>query len=181
MSRIGKRKIKYAEKTTIKLENSILTISGAKGVLTQKIDPAVEVTIDQENRVLSLTCNQIAEKSVNALHGLYGALIRNMVVGVESGFLKVLELVGVGYKVQKDGAGVSLTLGYSHPIKVKQPEGIVFEVEGATKLKISGFDKELVGQIAADIRKLRKVEPYKGKGIRYSGEIVRRKVGKSVK
>ncbi|MBT3261907.1 50S ribosomal protein L6 [bacterium] len=181
MSRIGKRKLKYSEKIKITLEKDLLTVSGPKGVLSQKINPEITVEIDAEQRIIGFVTMSSCEKKVKSLHGLYGSLVNNMIQGVDKGFEKVLELVGVGYKVQKAQNGVVFNLGYSHPIEFKTPEGIAIIPEGVTKVKVQGIDKCLVGQVAAEIRKLRKVEPYKGKGVKYAGEIVRRKAGKSVK
>jgi large subunit ribosomal protein L6 len=153
-----------------------VTVKSSKGVLTQKIDPGITVHIEGTKLSLSRTSD---EKKYKSMHGLYRALLANMIKGVHSGFEKVLEITGVGYKAVKEGKKLVLSMGYSHPIGIEPPEGIEFVLEGQTKIKIVGIDKHLVGQVASDIKCVRPVEPYKGKGIKYAGQYVRRKAGKA--
>lgn len=178
MSRIGKQPIEVPTGVEVKVQGHEVLVSGPKGKLKQWIDPRISVKLEDKKVVLS---RQGEDKSVRALHGLYRALINNMVIGVKDGFTKTLELSGVGYRAAKEGKKLVLSLGFSHPVNFDPPEGIEFTVEGQNKVKVSGISKALVGQIAADIRVSRPVEPYKGKGVKYEGEIVRRKAGKAAK
>ena len=155
-----------------------MRVKGPKGELVRDFPKGISFTLD-DGRVLVARENE--EKQVRALHGLSRSLLANMVTGVSDGYTKTLELQGVGYRVQQAGPKVTLSVGYSHPVEVSPPEGIELQVEGTTRLHVRGIDKELVGQVAANIRGVRKPEPYKGKGIRYLGERVRRKAGKAGK
>ena len=178
MSRIGKLPIPVSKGVEINIEGSNVRVKGPKGELVRDFPKGISFTLD-DGRVLVARENE--EKQVRALHGLSRSLLANMVTGVSDGYTKTLELQGVGYRVQQAGAKVTLSVGYSHPVEVSPPEGIELQVEGTTRLHVRGIDKELVGQVAANIRGVRKPEPYKGKGIRYLGERVRRKAGKAGK
>jgi large subunit ribosomal protein L6 len=178
MSRVGKAPIAIPKGVEIKVEGAHVTVKGPKGELDQDID--AEMTLKQADGELLVT-RPSDQPRHRAIHGLTRALIFNMVQGVTEGFSKTLELQGVGYRVQMQGKELSLALGYSHPVNVSPPEGVEFEVEGTTKIIVKGLSKQAVGQAAADVRKLRPPEPYKGKGIRYEGEYVRRKAGKAGK
>lgn len=177
MSRIGKLPIAIPAGVTITVspENEVV-VKGKNGELSAVFDR--RITIKEEDQNVHVTRSSEA-KTVRALHGLTRALIQNMVTGVSDGFAKTLEIVGVGYRAQLQGKKLVLGLGYSHPVEIMQPEGITFEVPNPNTIVIKGIDKQRVGQIAADIRAVRPPEPYKGKGIRYQGEYVRRKVGKT--
>jgi len=175
MSRIGKKPIEIPDGVTVSVGPDRVTVNGPKGELSQAVNPAMK--IDQTNGTLTV------ERPTNrgehrALHGLTRSLIANMVEGVTKGFEKRLEIQGVGYRARLQDKALELALGYSHPVSVPAPEGIEFEVPQPTEVIVRGIDKQLVGEIAARIRKQRPPEPYKGKGIRYAGEYVRRKVGK---
>jgi len=174
MSRIGKNPIIIPEKVEAKMEDGIMTIKGPLGELSRAFKDVVSIKVGEKEIVLS-----IKKKSVDviALWGTYASHIGNMVEGVTKGFAKKLILEGVGYKMQLEGQNVILNLGFSHPVKVETPEGIKVEIEKNT-MSISGIDKEKVGQFSAEIRSFKKPEPYKGKGIRYENEVVRRKAGK---
>jgi large subunit ribosomal protein L6 len=175
MSRIGKKPIEIPESVTISVGAGRVTVNGPKGELTQEISPAMKV--EQTNG--TLTVDRPTDRGEHrALHGLTRSLIANMVEGVTDGFEKRLEIQGVGYRARLQGKSLELALGYSHPVSMPAPEGIEFEVPQPTEVIVRGIDKQLVGETAARIRKQRPPEPYKGKGIRYSGEYVRRKVGK---
>ena len=176
MSRIGNKPIQIPSGVTIEIAESLVTVKGPKGELSQYINDGI-VLKQEEDQVL--VSRQTELKEHKALHGLIRALVANMVEGVSSGFEKTLELVGVGYRVQQSGQGVNLQLGYSHTIDIQPKEGITFELEGNNLIKIQGIDKQVVGEVAANIRKLRKPNVYTGKGVRYQGEQVRRKAGKS--
>jgi len=179
MSRIGKLPVQIAAGVTITVtDDNTVTVKGPKGELTGKMSP--KMIIEQDAGVLTVK-RPNDEKENRALHGLTRSLINNMVVGVTAGFSKTLDIVGVGYKAQKTGDNLTLTMGYSHPVEFTPPAGITFEVPGPNKIIVSGIDKQLVGQVAADIRKVRAPEPYKGKGIKYSDEVIRRKEGKTGK
>lgn len=155
-----------------------MTVKGPKGELTQKIVP--DIKLEQSDGVVNVV-RPTDQPRHRALHGLTRALVFNMVKGVSEGFTKTLEIQGVGYRAQMQGSELSLALGYSHPVTVAPPPGIEFEVDGTSKVIVKGIDKQAVGQAAADVRKIRPPEPYKGKGIRYEGEYVRRKAGKAGK
>ncbi len=176
MSRVGKKPITLSEGVTFKHENNIVTVKGPKGELSRYVDPAIEVEANDGEVQLKRSSDA---KQQRAIHGLYRALIANMVNGVSQGFEKKLEIRGVGYRAEMRGKYLSLQIGYSHPIVFGPPENIEIKCENQTSISISGIDKELVGQVAAKIRSFRKPEPYKGKGIRYVGEYVREKAGKT--
>lgn len=175
MSRIGKKPIPIKDVTITKTEGAI-KVKGKLGELEMKIHPNIKVDVTKEEIIVTRP-NDMKEN--RALHGLTRALINNMVQGVTVGYLKSLDIVGVGYKAESKGDAVLFTIGYSHPILFMPPEGIKIEVPAPTQIKISGYDKELVGMVAAKIRSFRKPEPYKGKGIKYSNEIIVRKAGKT--
>lgn len=180
MSRIGKAPIAIADGVTIKVDGNIVTVKGAKGELTQEISPNLSLEINEGEAVLT---RQNETKDTRAKHGLYRSLINNMVEGVTNGFSKTLELIGVGYKATNTGNLLDLSLGYSHNILVEIPEELKVTTETLKgqppRVTIEGTDKQLVGQVCAKIRSLRKPEPYKGKGVRYQGEYIRRKAGKA--
>ena len=179
MSRIGKLPVQIPAGVTITVEDgNAVTVKGPKGTLSQKLCP--EMALEEENGVLTVK-RPSDDKQHRALHGLTRSLLNNMVVGVTSGFEKHLEIVGVGYRAQVNGKALTLNVGYSHPVEIQPPEGISFETPAPTKIVVKGNDKQAVGQIAADIRAVRPPEPYKGKGIRYENETVRRKEGKTGK
>jgi len=178
MSRIGKAPIAIPKGVEIKIDGSHVTVKGPKGELDREID--ADMTLKQADGELRVT-RPSDQPRHRAIHGLTRALVFNMVAGVTEGYSKTLELHGVGYRAQMQGKELSLALGYSHPVNVPAPEGVEFEVDGTTKIIVKGIDKQAVGQAAADVRKLRPPEPYKGKGIRYEGEYVRRKAGKAGK
>jgi large subunit ribosomal protein L6 len=175
MSRIGKLPIEVPASVDVQVESGVVRVKGPKGELSQRISP--DLTLEREDSQL-LVKRPTDRKDHRALHGLTRSLINNMVTGVTEGFEKRLEIQGVGYRAQLRGKGLELALGYSHPVKVEAPEGIEFEVPMPTQVIVRGIDKQVVGEIAARIRKARPPEPYKGKGIRYAGEQVSRKVGK---
>ncbi len=180
MSRIGKLPISVPQGVTVTIgDGNVVTVKGPKGTLTQKVHPDIKVTLD--NGVLTVSRpNDL--KQFRALHGLYRALIHNMVVGTTQGFSKNLELVGVGYRAAAETkTHLNIAIGYSHPVLIDAPEGIEFETPAPTKIVVKGIDKQLVGAVAADIREVRRPEPYHGKGIRYEGERVLHKEGKSGK
>ena len=179
MSRIGKLPVSILSGVTITVgDDNTVTVKGPKGQLTQKISS--EMILEQENGVLTVK-RPSDDKRHRALHGLSRTLINNMVVGVSSGFTKNLEIIGVGYRAQKQGNKLVLNVGYSHPVEFEEPQGITFDVPTPTKISVTGIDKQQVGQIAANIRAVREPEPYKGKGIKYDYEVVRRKEGKTGK
>jgi large subunit ribosomal protein L6 len=185
MSRIGRAPIPVPPKVQVNwTEDNVVTVKGPKGELSCRVDPAL--TLKLENGVLSVSRSSDSREH-KAKHGLYRTLVNNMVEGVTKGYTKQLEIHGVGYRAAKVGENLVILVGYSHPVEVQPPKGISFTVDGvdpatkATKLSVHGIDKQLVGQIAADIRQVRKPEPYKGKGIRYAGEAIRRKAGKAGK
>jgi len=174
MSRIGKKPIAIPDGIEIEINGNVVTVKGPKGELKREIRSEVKVE-KEDNQVLLAPAKK--SKKTKAFWGLFRTLIFNMIKGVKEGYEKKLEIKGVGYKANLEGEDLILNVGYSHPVRIKKPEGITFSVE-RNIITVSGIDKELVGQIAAKIRKVRKPEPYKGKGIRYLGEEVRRKVGK---
>jgi large subunit ribosomal protein L6 len=178
MSRIGKKPIEIGQEVKIEISEKEIKISGLKGELKQEIHP--EIKIEQnDGKILVLPKNKEFSKKGRGLWGLYRALIANMVEGVSKGFEKKLEIEGVGFKAAVDAEGIVLNLGFTNPVKIKKPEGITFLVE-KNVITVSGIDKQLVGETAAIIRKQKKAEPYKGKGIKYQGEKIRRKEGKKV-
>ena len=178
MSRIGKEPISIPSDVQVSIEGKSVEVTGPKGSLD--LDLPGEIDARQEDDVV-LVERPNDERKNKALHGLTRSLINNMVIGVSEGFKKELEIVGVGYRAAISGDGLELQLGFSHPVKVKAPDGITFDVPEPTQIIVSGINKEVVGQVAADIRSYRKPEPYKGKGIRYVGEHVARKAGKAAK
>jgi large subunit ribosomal protein L6 len=179
MSRIGKLPIEVPSGVDVAIDEGLVTVKGPKGTLSHSV--AAPITVEKSDGVLEVK-RPDDERNSRALHGLTRTLINNMVVGVTDGYEKKLEIVGVGYRVLSKGpTQLEFQLGYSHSITFNAPEGITFAVESATKLGVQGIDKQLVGETAAKIRKLRKPEPYKGKGVRYAGEHIRRKVGKAGK
>lgn len=178
MSRVGKRPIKIPEGVTVEISQHQVTVKGKLGELTCDLRP--EVKVAQKDNEIKVELKE-KTKSSAAFWGLTRALINNMIKGVSEGFEKRLELVGVGYRAKQDSSGVSLTLGYSHPVLFERPEGVEIIVEDNKNIVVKGADKQLVGQTAANIRALRKPEPYKGKGIRYKDELVRTKPGKAGK
>ncbi|SHJ89001.1 large subunit ribosomal protein L6 [Anaerobranca californiensis DSM 14826] len=179
MSRIGKKPVVIPQGVEVKIDgNNVVTVKGPKGQLTKSFSPEMNIVVEEGNVVVTTPSN---DKKHRSLHGLTRTLIANMVEGVTQGFFKNLELVGVGYRAQLQGNKLVLSMGYSHPVEFVAPEGITFEVPAQTKITVRGIDKQLVGQIAAEIRSVREPEPYLGKGIRYEGENVRRKEGKTGK
>ncbi|ART22056.1 50S ribosomal protein L6 [Corynebacterium striatum] len=178
MSRIGLAPIAVPSGVEIKINGQDVEVKGSKGTQTVVIPEPITVAVEDNEIKVSRPDD---ERKSRALHGLSRSLVNNAVVGVTEGYTIKMEIFGVGYRVQQKGKDLEFALGYSHPILIKAPEGITFAVDGATKLSVSGIDKQKVGQIAANIRRLRKDDPYKGKGIRYEGEQVRRKVGKTGK
>lgn len=176
MSRIGRKPISLPPGVEIKIEDNIITVKGPKGVLYQAIPE--DITIDQQESELLVSRPSDAKRH-RAMHGLARALVANMVTGVTTGFEKKLEMVGVGYRAQLQGNKLVINIGFSHPVEIDPPQGIEFEVPAVTKITVKGIDKQLVGNTAADIRAIRKPEPYKGKGLRYENEVVRRKAGKT--
>jgi len=178
MSRIGKNPIPVPGGVDVTIADRTVTVKGPKGQLQRDL-PGV-ITVRQEDGQLIVE-RPDDERQNRAQHGLTRTLVANMVTGVTDGFSKELEIVGVGYRAQAQGAGLELALGFSHPVRVPAPDGIQFEVPVPTRIIVRGIDKEQVGQVAADIRKIRKPEPYKGKGVRYIGEHIQRKAGKTGK
>jgi large subunit ribosomal protein L6 len=178
MSRVGKMPVDMPSGVDVKVDGTHVTVKGSKGELSRQFNDRVSFSI--EDGVITVVREDDTRES-RALHGLSRALLANMVQGVSEGFTKVLEIQGVGYRASLKGPDIELLVGFSHPVDVKAPKGITFEVPEPTRIVVSGIDKEQVGQVAADIRKVRPPEPYKGKGIRYAGEYVRRKAGKAGK
>jgi large subunit ribosomal protein L6 len=178
MSRIGKMPIPVPSGVEVTVEGTTVTVKGPKGELAQEISSLITVT-QEDNEIIVTRADD--EREARSQHGLARTLISNMVVGVSEGYQKKLEIIGVGYRATLKGSDLELLLGFSHPVLVKPEEGITFEVPVQTQIIVKGIDKQQVGQVAADIRKWRKPEPYKGKGIRYEGEYVRRKLGKAAK
>ncbi len=176
MSRIGNAPIELPSAVDVKVTGTNVEVKGAKGTLNQTIDPLITVTVD-DGVVNVDRAND--ERATKALHGLYRSLIANMVLGVSEGYTKELQAVGVGYRAALKGKGIELQVGFSHPVNIEAPDGITFEVPEPTRIIVSGIDKQKVGQVAANIRSVRPPEPYKGKGIRYKDEHVRRKAGKA--
>lgn len=178
MSRIGKLPITVPGAVNVTIDGQLVTVKGPKGELALTVAEPIRVALE-EGQVVVTRPND--ERDSRALHGLTRTLINNNIIGVTEGYEKKLEVVGTGYRAQAKGTGLELALGFSHPVFVDAPEGITLEIESATKITVRGIDKQAVGEAAANIRKLKKPEPYKGKGIRYAGEIVRRKAGKAGK
>jgi len=178
MSRIGRLPIPVPSGVDVTIDGRQVTVKGPKGTLSRALHP--DMTIRREDGTLVVT-RPTEQKTHKQLHGLTRTLVNNMVVGVTDGYRKGLEITGVGYRAALSGKKLQLNLGYSHQIEIDPPEGITFEVENPTRLAVVGIDKELVGQIAAKVRATRKPEPYKGKGVRYAGEYIRRKAGKAGK
>jgi large subunit ribosomal protein L6 len=176
VSRIGKAPIDIPAGVKCELKGNHLTVTGAKGVLSQEFSPDMDIQIGETQIVVVRPSER---KDHRAVHGLTRALINNMVIGVSQGFQKTLLIQGVGYRVSQQGNQLNMQLGFSHPVTVEPPEGIDFAVDGTQTIRVSGISKQQVGQVAAEIRALRKPEPYKGKGVRYEGERIRRKVGKA--
>ena len=176
MSRIGNAPIDMPNGVELSVKGDEVQVKGPKGTLTQTIDPSLEVSVDDGTVTIARSND---ERQTRALHGLSRALINNMVTGVSEGFSKELTIVGVGYRAALKGKDLEIQVGYSHPVVIDAVDGITFEVPENTKIIVSGIDKQKVGQVAANIRSVRPPEPYKGKGIRYSDEYVRRKAGKA--
>jgi large subunit ribosomal protein L6 len=178
MSRIGRLPITVPSGVDVTIDGRNVTVTGPKGTLSRSLHP--DITVSREDGMLVVT-RPTEQKTHRQLHGLTRTLVNNMVVGVTDGYRKGLEITGVGYRATLNGKKLTLNLGYSHPIEIDPPDGISFEVENPTRLAVVGIDKELVGEIAAKVRATRKPEPYKGKGVRYAGEYIRRKAGKAGK
>ena len=178
MSRIGKQPIDIPAGVEVTIDGTTVTVKGAKGELSRTLPSMMIIKQEGDQIIVERAGDSREERSY---HGLTRTLISNMVEGVSKGFSKKLELVGVGYRAALKGSDLEMQLGYSHPVSVKAPEGITFEVPSQTEIIVSGVSKEVVGQVAANIRSWRKPEPYKGKGIRYAGERIRRKLGKAAK
>lgn len=185
MSRIGRAPITVPPKVQVNwTDDNLVTVKGPKGQLSYQVDPALSLKLEDGTLTVSRPSDS---KEHKAIHGLYRSLVNNMVVGVTTGYTKQLEIHGVGYRAAKMGENLVIQVGYSHPVEVQPPDGISFTLDGvdpatkATRVSVLGIDKQLVGAVAADIRRIRKPEPYKGKGIRYAGEAIRRKAGKAGK
>lgn len=179
MSRVGKHPVGVPNGVSVSVTaDNVVTVTGPKGMMVKPMNKNININIDNDNIVITRNND---EKESKALHGLTRALIQNMVNGVTVGYQKSLELVGVGYRAQLQGKKLVMNLGYSHPVEINPVEGITFEIPAANKIIVKGIDKELVGAVAADIRTWREPEPYKGKGIKYEDEVIRRKEGKTGK
>lgn len=178
MSRLAKKPIIIPEKVEVKLENDVLTVNGPKGELKLKIHPLVKIVPQDKNFMVEIKDHE--DKKQKALQGTFFRLINNMVSGVKDGFEKKLEIVGVGYKAQVSGKKLTLNIGFSHPVEYEIPEGIEIKIEKNT-VAVLGIDKQSVGEVAAQIRRFRKPEPYKGTGIKYANEVIRKKAGKAAK
>ncbi|MFC9559279.1 50S ribosomal protein L6 [Agromyces sp. NPDC056965] len=178
MSRIGRLPIDIPAGVEVKIDGQAVSVKGPKGELALTVAAPIEVKLE-ENQVLVTRPDD--ERTSRSLHGLTRTLIANQIIGVTQGYSKALEIVGTGYRVAQKGSSLELALGFSHPVVVDAPTGITLTVEGNNKITVAGIDKQAVGEVAANIRKIKKPEPYKGKGIRYAGEVVRRKAGKSGK
>jgi len=179
MSRIGKLPIQVPAGVDVTIDGRTVNVKGPKGTLTHTVAAPIEVTKGEDGVLNVVRPND--ERQNKALHGLSRTLVANMITGVTQGYIKALEISGVGYRVQAKGSNLEFALGYSHPILIEAPEGITFKVETPTKFSVEGIDKQKVGETAAKIRKLRKPDPYKAKGVKYAGEVIRRKVGKAGK
>jgi large subunit ribosomal protein L6 len=176
MSRIGRKPVTVPKGVTLQVQGNTVAVKGPRGELRRSLHPEMQIALDQDQFTVA---RPTEEKRHKALHGLTRTLVQNMVEGVSKGFSKTLEIQGVGYKAEAKPYGVNLIVGFSHPVKYQAPKGIKISVDNNTVVKIEGADKELVGQVAAELRSVRPPEPYKGKGIRYQGEQVRRKAGKT--
>jgi large subunit ribosomal protein L6 len=179
MSRIGRMPIPVPTSVDVAIDGRDVTVTGPKGTLALTIAEPIDISRDDDG-TLNVT-RPDDENRTRALHGLSRSLVANMVTGVTDGYSKNLEIVGVGYRVQARGSNLEFALGFSHPVVVEPPDGITFVVETPTRFSVSGIDKQKVGEVAANLRKLRKPDPYKGKGVRYQGEVIKRKVGKAGK
>jgi len=179
MSRIGKQPVPVPSGVDVTIEGQNVAVKGPKGALNLDVAQPIEVSRNDEGAIVVTRPND--ERRNRSLHGLSRTLIANLVTGVTEGYVRKMEIFGVGYRVQAKGSNLEFALGYSHPVLIEAPEGITFAVETPTKFSVSGIDKQKVGQISAVIRRLRRPDPYKGKGIRYEGETIRRKVGKTGK
>ena len=179
MSRIGKLPVPVPTGVDVTIADDVVTVKGPKGTLTHRVPAPIRVARGDDGTIVVTRPDD--ERASRSLHGLTRTLIANLVTGVTQGYERKLEIVGTGYRVVAKGQGLEFALGFSHPVTVTPPEGISFTVETPTKITVSGIDKQQVGEVAANIRKIRKPEPYKGKGVRYAGETVRRKVGKAGK
>jgi large subunit ribosomal protein L6 len=179
MSRIGRVPVPVPTGVDVDINGAVVTVKGPKGTLTHTIPAPIEVTRDEAGALVVTRPDD--ERASRSLHGLTRTLIANQIIGVTEGYSKGLEIVGTGYRVAQRGSSVEFALGFSHPVVVEPPVGITLTVEGNNKITVAGIDKQAVGETAANIRKIKKPEPYKGKGIRYAGEVVRRKAGKSGK
>ncbi|MGD0274927.1 MAG: 50S ribosomal protein L6 [Syntrophales bacterium] len=177
MSRIGKKSVLLPDKVHLVIDNETVKVEGPKGMLSMKIPHGIGVSVDKDSVTVTKGSD---DRTTDAYHGLVRTLVANMVTGVSTGFVKSLEIVGVGYRAEVAGSTLKLIVGYSSPVEYKIPGGITIKVDKQVNIAVSGIDKEKVGRVAAEIRALKKPEPYKGKGIRLTGEYVRRKVGKSV-
>ena len=178
MSRIGKNPVEIPEGVEVELNGNTVTVKGKNGELTRELSPAIELNI--EDNVITFT-RENDQKANREIHGTTRSLVANMIEGVSNGFTKKLQIIGVGYRAQMQGTKLNLSLGLSHPVEFETPEGIEIEVPTNTEIIVKGYDKEAVGALAANIRAIRLPEPYKGKGVRYEGEFVRRKEGKTGK
>lgn len=179
MSRIGRLPISLPSGVEVTITGDEVAVKGPKGSLSHTVPAPITVDRNEDGAIVVHRPND--ERESRALHGLTRTLIANMVIGVSEGYEKSMEIVGTGYRVAAKGSDLEFALGYSHPVLVKAPEGISFTVETPTKFKVTGIDKQAVGEVAAKIRKIRKIDPYKGKGVRYEGEVIRRKAGKAGK
>ena len=179
MSRIGRLPVPVPAGVDVTINGNDVTVKGPKGTLSRTIAQPLSVTRQEDGTILVTRPND--ERESRSLHGLSRTLLNNMIIGVTEGYTKNLEIVGTGYRAAQKGTGIELSLGFSHTVVVEAPEGITLKVDGNLKIEVSGISKEQVGEVAANIRKIRPPEPYKGKGVRYAGENVRRKVGKAGK
>ena len=176
MSRIGNKPIPLPSDVEFNMDGNVATVKGGKGILSQSFNPDITVDIEDGNLMVRRPSDA---REHRAFHGLTRALLANMVIGVSEGYTRTLEIIGAGYRAQQSGNGIVLQVGYSHLVDVNPPEGVVIEVEGTNRIHVTGIDKQIVGQVAANIRRVRKPNVYTGKGIRYAGETVRLKPGKS--
>ena len=179
MSRIGKQPVPVPAGVDVTIDGQNLSVKGPKGTLEMAVAEPITVSRDEDGAIVVARPDD--ERRSRSLHGLSRTLTANLITGVTAGYTTKMEIFGVGYRVQQKGSNLEFALGYSHPVPIEAPEGITFAVESPTKFSVSGIDKQLVGQISANIRRLRRPDPYKGKGVRYEGEQIRRKVGKTGK